>query len=264
MPNSQKEYLEDGYIKLSRKIFNSKTFSSLNAIQKLITIYLIMMANYKDVEWWDNYKKEFITIKRGSFVTSVNKIRKSLKSRSVTTMKVRSLLTTLQSMQFLTIKTTSHYTLITIEKYNLYQGGDSYINKPSNKALTKPQQSLNKALTITNKDNKDKKDKKGKNVIEEKGIFFKTWNDFKIMRKKIKKPMTEKAEELLLNKLNKLDNDEDTQIAILNQSIMNCWQSVYPLKVDNSIKSIKQMAEEDPFDWGKAIGEGENDEKRND
>ena len=255
------EYIEDGYIKISRRIFYSKTFSHLNAVQKLITIYLILMANYQDNKWWDNHGKKFIDIKRGSFITSVDNIKKKIKDRLVTTQKIRTCVKILKNMQFLTIKTTSHYTLITIEKYNLYQNGDSYINKPTNKALTKHQQSPNKALTTTKK---DKKDKKGKNAIEEKGIFFKTWNNFKIMRKKIRKPMTERAEELLLNNLNKLSDDEDTQVALLNQSIMNCWQSVYPLKVDNSIKSIKQMAEEDPFDWGKAIGEGENNEKGND
>ena len=55
-----KEFIEDGYIKLSRRIFNSKTFSSLNDIQKLITIYLILMENHKDSEWWDNHQKEFM------------------------------------------------------------------------------------------------------------------------------------------------------------------------------------------------------------
>ena len=264
MNDIQEEYIEDGYVKISRRIFYSKTFSHLNAIQKLITIYLILMANHTDNNWWDNQEKKFIDIKRGSFITSIDSIKKKIKDRLVTTQKIRTCVKILKNMQFLTIKTTSHYTLITIEKYNLYQNGDSYINKPSNKALTKHQQSPNKALTTNNNVKNVKKDKKGKNVIEEKGIFLKTWNDFKIMRKKIKKPMTERAEELLLDKLKKLNNDKDTQIAILNQSIMNCWQNVYPLKVDNSIKSIKQMAEEDPFDWGKAIGEGENDEKRND
>jgi len=61
-------------------------------------------------------------------------------------------------------------------------------------------------------------------------IFINTWKDFKEMRIKIKKPMTKKAEELLINKLDRLTNDEEEQIAILNQSIMNSWQGVFPLK----------------------------------
>ena len=50
--NQEQEYLEDGYVKISRKIFKSKTFNGLNAIQKYIAIYLILMANWKDNEWW--------------------------------------------------------------------------------------------------------------------------------------------------------------------------------------------------------------------
>ena len=83
------EYIEDGFVLLSRKIFSSKTFSSLNAIQKLITIYLILMANHKDNEWWDNYHKKFITIKRGSFITSIEGIRTKIKDRLVTTQIIR-------------------------------------------------------------------------------------------------------------------------------------------------------------------------------
>jgi len=50
------------------------------------------------------------------------------------------------------------------------------------------------------------------------------------MRKKIKKPITKRGEELLLMRLDKLDHSEFIQVAILNQSIMNSWQGVFPLK----------------------------------
>ena len=154
MANPQAEYIEDGYVKISRKVFNSKTFSSLNAIQKLVTFYLILMANHKDNKWWDNHEKKFITIKRGSFITSIDSIKKKIKDRLVTTQKIRTLLETLKNMQFLTIKTTKQYSYITIIKYNLYQDGDNYTNKQFNKAITKQQQSDNKAITTNNNDNK--------------------------------------------------------------------------------------------------------------
>lgn len=52
-------------------------------------------------------------------------------------------------------------------------------------------------------------------------------------RKKIKKPMTDIAIKLLINELNKLSPDIVTQIEILNQSILNGWQGVFPLKQQN-------------------------------
>jgi len=53
--------------------------------------------------------------------------------------------------------------------------------------------------------------------------------DFIKMRKTMKKPMTDRAIGLMLNKLQNLSDSEDGQIEILNQSIEHNWQSVYPL-----------------------------------
>jgi hypothetical protein len=50
------------------------------------------------------------------------------------------------------------------------------------------------------------------------------------MRKTIKKPMTSRAVELLIDKIRKMSNEESQQIAMLNQSIERGWQTVYPLK----------------------------------
>ena len=85
--------------------------------------------------------------------------------------------------------------------------------------------------------------------MKERGIFFqKAWKDFKEMRRKVKKPMTNRAEEMLLNNLNKLSTNEKEQADILNQSIFHCWQGVFPLKEEKK----KAMTEEDIL---KGIGE---------
>ena len=146
MSDPQREYVEEGYIILSRKIFNSKTFSHLNAIQKLITICLILMANHKDKQWWDKYHNKFITIKRGSFITSIEQIRKKINDRLVTTQKIRTCVKILKNMQFLTNETTSGYSHITIIKYDFYQDASRY----KARKLTSHQQASNKPLTINN------------------------------------------------------------------------------------------------------------------
>ena len=99
-----------------------------------------------------------------------------------------------------------------------------------------------------------------KETIKEKGIIFsKTWKDFKEMRRKIRSPMTKRAEELILQKLKKLDNNEDIQIAILNQSIMNSWRGVFPLKKesDQKIKTMKDYAKDLAERWEKEEKEKE-------
>ena len=62
-------------------------------------------------------------------------------------------------------------------------------------------------------------------------LFDSVFDSFLVMRKQLKKPMTGKAIELLKSKLEKLaPAHEQTQIEILEQSIMNNWQGVFPLK----------------------------------
>lgn len=56
-------------------------------------------------------------------------------------------------------------------------------------------------------------------------------NDFAEMRKKMRKPLTDRALALTLSELEKLAPDDDEKkIAILNQSIQRGWQGVFPLK----------------------------------
>lgn len=56
--------------------------------------------------------------------------------------------------------------------------------------------------------------------------------DFIDFRKKIRATMTDRAITLMLNKLNKMTDNNSEKILILEQSIMNGWKSVYPLKND--------------------------------
>ncbi|GAA0082453.1 MULTISPECIES: phage replisome organizer N-terminal domain-containing protein [Clostridium] len=60
--------------------------------------------------------------------------------------------------------------------------------------------------------------------------------EFIKMRTLIKSKMTNNALDLMLKNLDKLSNDDDIKIKILEQSIMNSWKGVFPLKQE----SIKQ------------------------
>ena len=57
--------------------------------------------------------------------------------------------------------------------------------------------------------------------------------EFVKFRKRIKRAMTTHALELLIKKLDRFANDDNTKIEILNESIMNGWNGIFPLK-DNS------------------------------
>lgn len=60
--------------------------------------------------------------------------------------------------------------------------------------------------------------------------------EFIKMRTMNKSKLTDTALKLNLNTLDKLTNDEEMKIKILEQSIMNSWKGVFPLKESNPIK----------------------------
>lgn len=111
-------------------------------------------------------------------------------------------------------------------------------------------QNLKESNTVNNTVNNtvsDKKERKSKSKSYDEQIAEYTGNEelqdalkaFLQMRSFIKKPMTEYALKLMLKKLDELGNTDDTKIAILNQSITNNWQGIFPLK-DGNTKHEKQ------------------------
>lgn len=66
-----------------------------------------------------------------------------------------------------------------------------------------------------------------------------TWLEFVEMRKKIRKPMTPKAAELIDRKLAKLQLEGNNPIEVLEQSIRNCWQDVFAIRRENGPGTTK-------------------------
>lgn len=57
------------------------------------------------------------------------------------------------------------------------------------------------------------------------------FRDFIAMRVKMRKPLTDRAITLNVNKLLSIaGNDPATQVAVINQTVEHCWQGFYPLK----------------------------------
>jgi len=74
-------------------------------------------------------------------------------------------------------------------------------------------------------------------------------NEFVAMRKKARKPLTNYAMYLVLKKLSKETNDIDLQKDLLNQSILNSWLDIYPLKKDYVRKYGKDKKVLPKPDW---------------
>ncbi|HLW51266.1 MAG TPA: hypothetical protein VKW06_00355 [Candidatus Angelobacter sp.] len=61
-----------------------------------------------------------------------------------------------------------------------------------------------------------------------------SWDGFEEMRKKIRKPMTDRARGMVITELFKLKNRGHPAGEVLDQSTRNCWQDVYELKEKRS------------------------------
>ena len=214
MANPQRE---DGHVDIANEI-----------IEALAKIYLssyetqILFAIFRKTYGWHK-KEDWIT---GSQLSEMTGIARSHVSRTIKKLIQRNLITKNEKK-------------ISFQKD--YEKWEKLPIQVTIKKLPKQDTMLPKQVTdVTQTGNnllpkqvhtKETKRNYTKETIQKKGdIFIKTWKDFKDMRRKKNKPMTGRAEELIINELNKLTNDEKTQIAILNQSIMNSWQGVFPLK----------------------------------
>ena len=60
------------------------------------------------------------------------------------------------------------------------------------------------------------------------------WLEFVDMRKKIRKPMTAKAVQLIHRELENLKELGNDPVEVIEQSIRNSWQDVYPVRKDKS------------------------------
>ena len=220
----------DGWIKLHRKIIDSDIYQ-MPPLYIRVFLRLILEANHQDAEI--PYKEQGQKtigkklIKRGERLTSVRDIckwvawyeRGKLKEPNPKT--VQEILDWLEENNMIEIYGTkgnrkeTHYKIV---NYDIYQ------DKEDDK-VTEKKQSLD-----INKNDKNEKNIYKDNTYSDDPELNKAILDFIEYRKKIKAPMTQKAIDLLISKLNKLSPDKATQIKIINQSILNGWKGVFPLK----------------------------------
>lgn len=149
------------------------------------------------------------------------------------------------------------------------QQNNQHDNQQSNQQSTSSQPASNQQSTI-NKESKErnKNDKKVKK--EDKTAFedytsnptlLESLNSFLEYRKKIKKPMTDRAIKLLLGELDKLANNDQDKIAILEQSILNGWQGIFPLKAQQGKQYKPTNAKQEIKIVEKSSGGGVSDEE---
>ncbi|GKX65617.1 hypothetical protein [Inconstantimicrobium mannanitabidum] len=218
--------MAEGWIKLHRGITNNPLWTQDVFSRGQAWVDLLLMVNHEDKKIL--FDGGLVECKRGERILSIRHLSERWKwSRD----KTKRFLDLLQSDGMITYKTDHKKTIVNVVNYSVYQ--DTIIQE---KPVKSHRKATEKPLTDTNKNEKneknDKEDKKYIYIREftENKDLIKTIIDFMKMREKIKKPVTDRALKSMINKLNELSKDESIQIKILEQSIFNCWQGIFPLK----------------------------------
>ena len=267
--------MRPGWVPVSRELQDHWMWEDKPFAHGQAWIDLIMLANYEDTKM--PYKGEIITCERGTVNLSISNLAKRWGwSRH----KTRDFLNLLESDGMVTVCATTNRTTITLENYSFYndvpttkgQRGDSDKTSNSSKFVefddfgattnlttqtlekysvcddsptTKGQRKDSEGTAkgqrgdTTNNNNKNNKNN---NIYSDEPKLDTAVKEFITFRKKIKKPMTDHAVKLMLSKLNKLTSDTDEQVEILNQSILNGWQGIYPLKREENKRGQNGIA----------------------
>lgn len=140
----------EGYVYLHRKLLVSDLWTECTDNDLRLAITCLLLVNWKDKK-----AKDGTIIKRGKFMTSIDKL--SYKSR-LSGQSVRTALKHLENIDFLTNKSTNKNRIITLINFNGYQNKEEDNNKLANRQPTDNQQATNRQPTTTNKDKKVNKD----------------------------------------------------------------------------------------------------------
>ncbi|WP_314047314.1 hypothetical protein [Selenomonas noxia] len=113
---------------------------------------------------------------------------------------------------------------------------DGAITTPIDGAITTPitgHYIKHKRKTETETKKEKQKEKAGTFPLEDytdNAELLEALRGFVEMRKKIKAPLTEHAFSLLFKKLDGMGSTDEEKAAIVNQSVMNSWKGLFPLK----------------------------------
>jgi len=241
--------MADGWISIHRSLINNWVWEDKPFDRGRAWVDLILMANWKDNKFL--LGNELMMVERGSFITSELKL---MDRWGWGKEKTRKFLKLLESDGMIIKKADRKKTTITIVNYSVYQPL-SNDNQTTDRPQTDHRQTTDRPQTDTNnKDNKENKEKKDNNGSKPNGfsVIIDSYTndenlkqsiiDFVDMRKKNKKNMTERALELMLKKLDGLAGNEVDKKLILNQSIENCWQGIFPLKNNGNQQQLKQQS----------------------
>lgn len=247
--------MQQGWIRLERSLMEHWLHEDKPYNRLAAWVDLLLMANHEAKKMPTN--GSVVTIDRGQlFTSSVSLSARWGWSRG----KVERFMELLENDHMIDRKRTPYGQLVNIVNYSVYQDVNSKNGQQTDSKRTPNRQATDSKRTgdgqgtdtnnnINNITSKQCNNETNNNIPPAGGkerryfpydeLLEKTFKDFREMRKKTKHPMTERAIELMLSKLEKLSADPNEQVKILEQSILHGWTDIYELKEDQGRKQTK-------------------------
>jgi hypothetical protein len=213
---------DNGYVRAYRRAWSHAIFRDL--LDAAIWNYLYQNAAWQDHRAFANGTR--IELKRGQIFVSMRELALSFCCAET---KIRRLINALSIDAMIETLPTHRGTIITICNYDQYQPSENAADAPEPKQATRGRRT-NDAPIYKDKEIKETNIPRRPRLPDWLDLVL--WDAFKEMRKGKKDPLTPKAEELVLRRLELLSRQHDPA-AILEQSIRNGWKDVYPLKGDD-------------------------------
>jgi len=212
----------NGWIKLHRSLVKWEWYDDINV--KVTFLHLLLSANHAPKKW------RGIDIGRGQLWTSIGNLAKEI---GLSEKQIRNSLKKLERTNEISIKGASKGTMITVCKYDSYQDTKEDKGEQTGKPKANEGQAKGKQGATNNNDNNTNNDNNGNKQVNKEQHFEDSslndaFEDFKLHRKQLKKPMTEKVIELAVKKLQKVN--EKVAIEMIQQSIENGWSGLFEVK----------------------------------
>lgn len=262
----------NGWIKIHRKILDNRVVCK-DADHMAVWMYLLLNASHNAHS--QLYGGKTVELRPGQLITGRRVIGERL---SIDEMKVWRILKLFQKNKQISIEAKNTGSLISILAWNEYQSERMFEqqNEQRNEQQSERQvksENADKIKVFGNKEQmfeqrnaqqnaqQSEHNQEGfnKNNIKKKTVplgtakekdFFcdpelnAVFVEFIKFRKQIRSPMTDRAIELAVNKLNKLSPDPLVQRQIIEQSIVNGWKGLFQLQDDEPRRKWKQQSDD--------------------
>lgn len=240
-----------GVFQIDREIFNNSIWQNLAEFRLFFYILGNAVWNDEGVKYGD------LLVKRGQYLRSYRNLREDLMYTENNAIKYYSLSYIKKTVDKLVAdkrikkEETKLGTLFTVVNYSKYQGFERFENEDTERRKNEERTEREQNENNKKKDNKVNKVNNIYSVLDNytpDDNLRQALKDFLEMRKKIKKPMTERAFGMLLSKLDELAATDEMKVRLLDQSILHNWQTVYPLKVQKQQDNSKSTNKFHNFD----------------